>query len=151
MGPTFIGVHEMLEPRSTGCALVDTVARPSDVTGRAPPRIPSGLVEPSSSDRTLEIERVAGDGPVRLRLRGELDAHSAPDLEAALAPAAADAASVEIDLREVSFVDSSGLAALLEGRSRLDGAGGSLRVTGASEAAERLFAMTGVGPHLMGT
>ncbi len=108
-------------------------------------------METPASDRVLAIEqRTEPGGVVRLSLRGELDAHTARDLEEALAAPVDAGAGVEVDLTEVSFVDSSGLAALLDGSSRLDAAGGSLRVVGASGAAERLFAMTGVSEHLMG-
>lgn len=116
----------------------------------AAPGVPSRPVDPS--DRALTIDRQAAEaGAVSLRLSGELDAHTAPDLEAALDAAIEDGATVEVDLAEVSFVDSSGLAALLDARSRLDQRGGSLRVTDASVAVERLFTMTGVARHLMGS
>lgn len=112
--------------------------------------LPSDPVEPSP-DRALTIEQhAADDGTVQLRLRGELDAYTAPDLEQALVTPLESGAAVEIDLTEVTFVDSSGLAALLDGRTRLNAAEGSLRVTATSLAVDRLFTMTGVSHHLMG-
>ena len=104
----------------------------------------------SPPERVLTIRNDAGpDGTVRLHVSGELDAHSAPEFAEAFEPAVAAAAVVEVDLTDVPFVDSSGLAALLAARQRLEGAGGSLVVTAASAAALRLFELTGVSAHLM--
>jgi len=94
--------------------------------------------------------QIDSDGTVRLQLEGELDAHSAPEFQRVLSESISPGAVVKVDLSDVSFVDSSGLAALLDARGRLEAAGGGLYVVGASEAAARLFAITGVSRHLMG-
>jgi len=108
-------------------------------------------MESPSSEGALTIDhQVDDDGAVRLQLEGELDAHGAPELQRVLSESITNGAVVKVDLTEVSFVDSSGLAALLDARGRLEAAGGSLHVVGASEAATRLFTITGVSHHLMG-
>ena len=108
-------------------------------------------MESPSSDGALTIDhQIDADGTVRLQLEGELDAHSAPEFQRVLSQSISNGAVVKVDLTEVSFVDSSGLAALLDARSRLEAAGGALYVVGASEAATRLFTITGVSRHLMG-
>lgn len=89
------------------------------------------------------------DGTARLHVSGELDAHSAPEFAEAFEPAVAAGAAVEVDLTDVSFIDSSGLAALIGARQRVLDVGGSLVVTAASNAALRLFEIAGISEHLM--
>ena len=60
--------------------------------------------------RTLEIEEHAGDGGACLTLRGELDIATVPRLEEAVAGALERSPrALTIDLRALSFMDSSGL------------------------------------------
>jgi len=59
--------------------------------------------------------RPTGAGPAVLTLRGSLDAASADEVAAAVRGLASGGArSLVIDLTELRFIDSSGLAALLE-------------------------------------
>ena len=104
----------------------------------------------SPPERVLTIRNDTGpDGAARLHVSGELDAHSAPEFAEAFEPAVAAAADVEVDLTDVSFIDSSGLAALIKARQRLLDAGGSLVVSAASHTAMRLFEIAGVSSYLM--
>ncbi len=104
----------------------------------------------SPPERVLTIRNDAGpDGTARLHVSGELDAHSAPEFAEAFEPAVAGGAAVEVDLTDVSFIDSSGLAALIAARQRALDLGGSLVVTAASHAAMRLFEIAGISEHLM--
>jgi anti-anti-sigma factor len=58
-----------------------------------------------------------------LRVEGELDIASAPELSQALRDIDAPANPVVLDFSEVSFMDSSGLRALLEAAESMDGSG----------------------------
>lgn len=80
-----------------------------------------------------------------LSASGEVDAHTAPTLAAAI-----DAAgpSVDLDLSGVGFVDSSGLRVLIDAHQRLAEAGGALRLTGVSDAVRRLLEISGVTEYL---
>jgi anti-sigma B factor antagonist len=67
------------------------------------------------------------DGTARVVVYGELDLAAAPTLRSALRPLRRDARSTILDLREVTFMDSSGLRVLLQaGRHRTTGWGVSL-------------------------
>ncbi|SRR5579884_909137 len=71
----------------------------------------------------------AAHEPTVIAPEGELDIASVGDFRAALRDAAADGASaVVVDLSEVSFIDSSGLGALIELYSRLRRSGRRLAV-----------------------
>ena len=80
-------------------------------------------------------------------LVGELDAHSAGLLEETVANAAM-AEAVILDMSGVSFIDSSGLRALVGLKSSLEGSGSSMRIADPSDAVRRIIEMTGLADHL---
>jgi anti-sigma B factor antagonist len=68
----------------------------------------------------LAVERTSQDGVDVLFVEGEIDVASAPRLIGALNDAVAEAArSVIIDLTSVGFMDSTGLALLINAHRRL--------------------------------
>lgn len=68
----------------------------------------------------LAVERTSQEGVDVLFVEGEIDVASAPRLIAALNDAVAEAArSVIIDLTSVGFMDSTGLALLINAHRRL--------------------------------
>lgn len=86
------------------------------------------------------------DGPIRkISVAGELDLDTAPGLEAELgaARAAADA-SVLIDLTDCEFIDSSGLALIIQTWRELEHSDGvSLALCCATDQVERLLRIAG--------
>ncbi|WP_433133469.1 STAS domain-containing protein [Micromonospora sp. CA-240977] len=91
------------------------------------------------SDQLLTIETTRLDaGHVRLRLTGELDYASAPELIAAAADLHGQ--QVLIDLTGVSLCDSSGLSALLV----VHHTAGAIRLTGAGRQLQRMLDRTGL-------
>ena len=76
---------------------------------------------------------------------GELDLDSAEKLRALMRGAEAQAPTVVLDLREVSFIDSSGLSVVVgqHHRSKSDGFRFAVAVAGAP-AVERLLDLTGL-------
>ena len=94
----------------------------------------------------LEIreESPQGGPDAVLALRGELDPLSAPDL-ARCVSAVATRTGVErlvLDLAELTFIDSSGLRALLEAGAAMSEQGRSMALRRPSEAAQRLLRIT---------
>jgi anti-anti-sigma factor len=87
-----------------------------------------------------------GPGSQLVEPAGELDLASAPELTAAFDLAlAAGQRRLIVDLSEVSFIDSSGLHALIKARKRLDAVGGGLFVTICPDAhARRVFEVSGL-------
>jgi anti-anti-sigma factor len=70
-----------------------------------------------SAKHILTIRQEEDHGRYRLVLSGELDLQGAPSVEAAITRLCkAGALEIEIDLRDVWFIDSSGLQALLHAR-----------------------------------
>jgi anti-anti-sigma factor len=74
---------------------------------------------------------------------GELDIATAPQLAEALSEAARGSAAVILDLSELTFMDSSGLHAILSAHTRLHEAGCRLVLIGACRQIQRIFELTG--------
>jgi len=84
------------------------------------------------------------NGVASIALRGELQMASVPDLEGHLAPFESNGVSaIMLDLRELTFIDSTGLRALLEARNRAESKGQRLILVGTRPSARRLFELTG--------
>jgi anti-sigma B factor antagonist len=79
---------------------------------------------------------------------GELDLATAGQFEAALRAAIGAARLVLLDMRGVSFMDSTGLRAILDATERARAQGGRLVVAGASAQIETLLDITGTRAHL---
>jgi anti-anti-sigma factor len=75
-------------------------------------------------------------------VRGEIDLESSSELTAALAGLEAPG-DVDVDLADVTYIDSSGLRALLTARDAASAAGGRLRVSATSSIVARLIEITG--------
>ena len=99
------------------------------------------LLGVSSDPDSLALDDVAGT----LRVRGELDAYSAPALAEELEQRSAEtSATIKVDLSTVTFMDSSALQVLVEYHRRLDGGSGSLVLISPSASVTRLFQVTGL-------
>lgn len=84
------------------------------------------------------------NGIARVALRGELDVASSPTLDAHLAPLELDGLrAIMLDFRDVTFIDSSGLHAVLKAWKRVNSNGSRLLLMGVGPTARRLFAITG--------
>ena len=95
----------------------------------------------------LTIEPLAG-GAVRLALRGELDLEHAYTFDEELRRIeAARPPCVVLDLRGLTFLDSSGLARLLAANRRAKREGRKLLLVRGSTAVQRLMTITAVGQH----
>jgi anti-sigma B factor antagonist len=94
----------------------------------------------------LEVrERRAEDGSHVIEPAGELDIPSVGLLNAAVERACGDgASSVTLDLRELSFIDSTGLAAIVLASRLCDTKGLELSLIPGSPSTQRLFEMTGL-------
>jgi anti-anti-sigma factor len=84
-------------------------------------------------------------GVARVQLAGELDVNTAPLVADQLTRLVAEGVtSVVVDVANLTFVDSTGLRAILAGREKLQAEGASLVLEGASGVVERVLDMTGL-------
>jgi anti-sigma B factor antagonist len=80
---------------------------------------------------------------------GELDLASSPALQEELDHvAASDAHLLIIDLRELDFMDSTGLSVLVRAHQRAEEQGRRLAMVRGSQQVERLLSLTGVADRL---
>jgi anti-sigma B factor antagonist len=80
------------------------------------------------------------DAPNVLPLEGEIDLHVSPRISAALAAMIErKPARLVIDLSKVSYIDSSGLAVLIEGMQNVEAYGGKFMVAGIQENVKPIF------------
>lgn len=74
----------------------------------------------------LEVELVAVDGTNFITVTGEIDIATVRSLDAVLSGLSAQ--NLVVDLRGVTFMDSTGLHSLLRARNRVHGDGGEVRL-----------------------
>ena len=81
-------------------------------------------------------------------VRGDLDLHTAPELREVLGNAIdAGRSRIIVDLTETSYMDSSGLTALVVAHKRVRKTGGQLVVVNVDPSIGRTFEITGL--HLL--
>ena len=87
---------------------------------------------------SLSVRRV---GPSRLSIAGELDAYSAPTLVSLVADEFRDGASgpLELDCSDVSFIDASGVSALIVAAAQARRTGRRLRLVRRSRCVDRFL------------
>jgi anti-sigma B factor antagonist len=95
-------------------------------------------------DLDFDLTVTRQEGACRVALRGELDLGSAPQLERALA--AAGDGEVLLDLRGLTFMDSTGVRVLLEAAER--GGPGLRMLPPANGDARVTIDVTGIAPLL---
>jgi anti-sigma B factor antagonist len=90
-------------------------------------------------------------GHVVVALRGKLDIADAAEVAAALAAVAAREPQIIVDLSDLEFIDSSGVAALARGRKHARNAGGDLLLAAPRQLVLRVLTLTrladGFGVH----
>ncbi len=93
----------------------------------------------------VEIEDVPDGDAHTVRLRGELDMAGVPSLEATVERICAEGArSVTIDLAELTFIDSTGLAAIVHVSALCAKHGCDFEILPGPRAVQRLFEVTGL-------
>jgi len=70
-----------------------------------------------ANDPPFRLLQETVDGRRRLAISGEIDMRTAPALEAALNDACALASTIELDLHDVSFIDSTGIRTILDAKA----------------------------------
>jgi anti-anti-sigma factor len=103
----------------------------------------------NSQHPCLTIEVANAPEAHAIVLIGEADLLGAPDIEVALADAATcEAQRIVIDLRNLTFIDSSGLRALMEGHEQCLARGHEMRIIPGPAHVQRLFELSGMNEVL---
>jgi stage II sporulation protein AA (anti-sigma F factor antagonist) len=97
---------------------------------------------------SFEVTVVNRNGRAIVYVRGEIDVASCQEFRAALLAAQTGAPDVIVDLSAVTFMDSSGINALI-GAYRRASEPGSLHVVSPTPAVRRVFEITGMSELLL--
>lgn len=90
-----------------------------------------------------------GTGRLDAALSGEIDLSTVAELEERLEGSLRDGPLLLVlDLRQVTFLDSSGLRLVLRLDERQRGLGGRMVLVQGARRVERVFELTGAGDHL---
>ena len=89
---------------------------------------------------------LAADGVATVTVRGEIDFSNAEELAHRLCAAITDwsPAAVRVDLAGASFIDSTGLGALIEGYQAAETAGARYIVVNPTDSFRRVLTVTGL-------
>jgi anti-sigma B factor antagonist len=88
----------------------------------------------------LDIQLQSDKESATVIVRGKVDIHSSPQLRQTLKPLlTADRKRIYVDLRDVSFMDSSGIATLVEGLQWSREHGGHFILSGLSRNVQDVF------------
>jgi anti-sigma B factor antagonist len=126
-----------------GCPVLVSETRSTSPSGKYPPRqvavcLRGAVVDLSLTERTV-------DQHVIVEVHGEADVHTAPELRDRLIGVLDSGhPSVVVDLSWLSFIDSTGLGALVAARNHANAAGASLRLVCKSERLLKVFRITGL-------
>ena len=97
----------------------------------------------------LRVEDLGGPGLHTLALSGELDVHTLTTLEAAISRACNDGTrSLTLDLRGLTFIDSSGLWLMTRAWKWCEQHGCEFTLIPGSESIQRVFEETGLSDLL---
>lgn len=97
----------------------------------------------------FDVDVRDGDQAVIIAVTGELDLASSPALEEELERgSAAGAELVIVDLRQLEFMDSTGLSVLVRAHQRMTDAGKRFAVVQGPQQVQRLLSLTGVADRL---
>ena len=98
-----------------------------------------------ADEAPLHIDVDTDGGTATVRLAGELDVHTAPQLgEILLQAQEGGADTVVIDVAELRFCDSSGIQVLVQARERAINGGGAVRLAGVQGTVEKVLVVTGL-------
>jgi anti-anti-sigma factor len=98
-----------------------------------------------SEQPEFRIAQDQSDGRIRISVSGEVDMQTTPLLERAVIEACPVASAIELDLHEVSFIDSTGIRAVLAAKSLCGEQGVEfLLVPSRHQAPRRTFELAGV-------
>jgi anti-sigma B factor antagonist len=103
----------------------------------------------SGDSRGLQLQVLSRDGAHTVVLHGEIDLLAAPDLKESVRRLCGEgAARIVLDLREVTFMDSTGLRAVLSSQRLCAEHGSEFSLIPGPPNIHSLFELTGLAEHL---
>ena len=91
----------------------------------------------------LKIDKYQNGKEIFVTVAGEIDAYTAPELREELLPLVKKSKTIIVNLRDVSYLDSTGLSVFVSLFKQLMNNNGELKLIGLSERFIKLFEITG--------
>lgn len=104
----------------------------------------SAETDPAAQDAPLLVSITSSGGISVLTLAGEIDDHTAGPLRQALEVIEPDRPRIVADLRQITFIDSTGINIFLAAHLATTRAGGWLRLAHLEGNVSRVFSLIGV-------
>jgi anti-sigma B factor antagonist len=133
---------------ATGSPAARQLPRRDSIASKMPLAQPSLIFEDEQLPGFSCVASAQRGGVTRVSVTGELDIATTPRLAAALSRPPKGTELVILDLRQVTFIDATGLAVILRADSRLRGAHRGLALIPGPRAVQRLFEITGTDGQL---
>jgi anti-anti-sigma factor len=108
----------------------------------------SGASEPAAAPGPFAVNVDIDGAAAQVALSGELDIGAAPALADALDGLGDEVNDIVLDLRGLSFIDSSGLRVILRADANARANGHDLHVVRGTEAVQRVFELTRMDERL---
>lgn len=97
---------------------------------------------------SLRLDTVTNEDRTVVIVRGDVDAATAPQLQALVDNLAEDATIIELDLSEIGFFDSTGLGVVASALRRLEPINGRLELRSVPHHIRHLLTVTNLLPHV---
>ncbi len=91
----------------------------------------------------MTITKKREDDRLTVFLEGRLDTLTAPEMEKEMAGALVGVKDLALDIKELAYISSAGLRALLKLKKEMDAQQGTMVVSGANEQNREIFDVTG--------
>jgi anti-sigma B factor antagonist len=97
----------------------------------------------------FSVERVDDTTQVQLRLRGDLDLYSSPELDDALVAIEGEKwPMIVLDMRELAFIDSMALRLVMRTQARAEQDGRRMVIVRGPQFLDRVLELSGLEGHL---
>lgn len=91
----------------------------------------------------INMREVESEGVTLLDIKGEIDLYNAPDIKDTIKNQIdAGKKKIIINLKDVSYIDSSGIGALISSLSNLKKVGGGLKIIHVYDSVKKVFELT---------
>ncbi|MEK6794446.1 MAG: STAS domain-containing protein [Spirochaetota bacterium] len=91
----------------------------------------------------INVREIAGTGVIILDIKGEIDLYNAPDIKDNIKTQIDKGKKkIIINLKGVSYIDSSGIGALISSLSNLKKVGGGLKIIHVYDSVKKVFELT---------
>ena len=91
----------------------------------------------------MTVNEIKNEGEIRLEISGRVDTNTAPQLQQAILVAFQKEKNLILDFKDVEYISSAGLRALLIGEKTAKSKGGKMVITGANDVVKNVFKVTG--------